>query len=64
MERKDRKRRKAEANLADVPPGTPATPQARGFSECPCPKACTLHGECMLCAAFHGRRHRPPRCLR
>lgn len=64
MGRKDRKREKAEAGLAGAPADTPATPQARGFGECPCPKRCTLHGECLLCAAYHGRKHGLPRCLR
>ncbi len=64
MERKDRKRERAEAGLAAVPLGTPATPRARGFGECPCPKKCALHGECLLCAAFHGRKGGLPRCSR
>jgi len=47
-----------------VPDGTPASPQARGFPDCPCPKECTLHGECKLCVAYHARKHALPRCER
>jgi hypothetical protein len=58
------KRATAEAHLAAVSTGEPATPQARGFDACPCPKDCTLHGECLLCVSFHGHRGEQPRCLR
>jgi hypothetical protein len=60
----DKKRALAEAALANVPVGEPETAQARGFETCPCPKDCVLHGECLLCVAYHGRRDRLPRCLR
>lgn len=63
-ERRDKKREIAEANMDCVAEGTPATPLERGFTECPCPKRCTLHGECLLCAAYHGRKHVQPRCQR
>lgn len=60
----DKKREIAEAHLDCLAPGAPATPTDRGFAECPCPKRCTLHGECLLCAAYHGRKHALPRCQR
>jgi len=60
----DEKRAVAEQHLSIVPDGEPATPEARGFETCPCPKECTLHGECLLCVAYHGRRDVLPRCLR
>jgi hypothetical protein len=62
--RPDKKRLRATAALALVPGGTPASPQARGFPDCPCPKECTLHGECALCVAYHTRKHALPRCER
>ncbi len=61
---RDKKRETAVAHMAGVAPGTLSTPLERGFAECPCPKKCTLHGECLLCAAFHGRKHALPRCER
>ena len=60
----DKKRTLAEAYLPNVPADQPPTPQARGFEACPCPKECTLHGECLLCVAYHARSERLPRCLR
>jgi hypothetical protein len=63
-ERRDRKREIALAHMDCVAEGTPATPQERGFNECPCPKRCTLHGECLLCVAYHGRKRKLPRCER
>jgi hypothetical protein len=41
-----------------------ATPSERGYTECPCQKECTLHGECHLCIAYHGRKNKLPRCER
>ena len=58
------KRATAEAHLSAVASGELATPQARGFDTCPCPKDCTLHDECLLCVSFHGHRGEQPRCLR
>jgi hypothetical protein len=58
------KRAAAEAYLSAVSAGELATPQERGFEACPCPKDCTLHGECLLCVSFHGQRGEQPRCLR
>jgi hypothetical protein len=63
-ERRDKKRERAMAHMDRVAPGTPATPQARGFDECPCPKKCTLHGDCLPCVAYHLRKHALPRCAR
>jgi hypothetical protein len=60
----DKKRVIASAHLDLVPAGTPATPQERGFAECPCPKKCTIHGECHLCVAYHARKGKLPRCQR
>ena len=60
----DKKRTLAEAYLPNAPADLPATPHARGFETCPCPKDCTLHGECLLCVAYHARNDRAPRCLR
>ena len=62
--RHERRRALAAENLAAVPADEPATPQARGFAECPCPKDCGLHGDCLLCVAYHLRRGDPPRCAR
>lgn len=60
----DKKRAIAEAHLSLVAPDAPATPQARGFGECPCPKKCPIHGECRLCVATHARKGAKPRCER
>jgi hypothetical protein len=54
----------AREHLCDLPPGVPATPQERGFDSCPCPKECSLHGSCLLCVAYHGRKSQLPRCQR
>jgi hypothetical protein len=62
--KENKKRAIAEAHLAGVPPGTPETPAARGFAGCPCPKDCPLHGECLPCVAYHGRKGKRPRCER
>jgi len=62
--RPDKKRERAMAALSLVPNGSPGTPQARGFDSCPCPKDCTLHGECALCVAYHARKNALPRCER
>jgi hypothetical protein len=60
-----KKRGIAEAHLTDAPAGTPATPAERGFESCPCPKEkCELRAECLLCAAYHGRKSQLPRCER
>jgi hypothetical protein len=63
-ERRDKKREVAMAHMDCVGDGALATPQERGFEECPCPKKCTIHGECRLCTAYHGRKHALPRCER
>jgi len=34
----DKKREIALAHASCLAPGTPATPTARGYGECPCPK--------------------------
>ena len=60
----DKKHTIALAHLNDLPPDCPATPAERGFIECPCAKDCSLHGSCLLCAAYHGRKGREPRCCR
>jgi hypothetical protein len=62
--RRDKKREVATAHLDLVPAGSLTTPQARSFAECPCPKDCTLHGECVICVAYHARKHALPRCER
>ena len=62
--KRDKKRERALAHITHVPAGTPATPVERGFSECPCPKTCTLHGECLPCVAYHLQKHSMPRCQR
>jgi hypothetical protein len=54
----------ATAHLGSVPAGTPSTPAERGFERCPCPKECVLHGSCLMCVAFHGRKSKLPRCER
>jgi hypothetical protein len=60
----DKKREIAAAHMDCVAEGTLATPRERGFTECPCPKKCTLHGDCLLCVAYHGRKNVLPRCER
>ncbi len=60
----NKKRTTASAYLHLVPAGTLATPQERGYAECPCPKDCELHGECRLCVAYHGHKGRLPLCER
>ncbi len=64
LDKRDKKREIAMAHASCVAAGTRATPQERGFEECPCPKKCTLHGECLLCIAYHGRKNVLPRCQR
>ena len=60
-----KKRDKAAPFVADLPSDTPATPAARGFSECRCPKKrCELRGDCLPCTAYHAMRGEPPRCRR
>jgi len=63
-EKSNKKQMIASSYIHIVPAGTFATPQERGYIECPCPKDCTLHGECFLCVAYHGRKGRLPRCER
>ena len=64
LARQDKKRAIAMAHLSDIPDNVPATPGERGYDVCPCPKKCTLHGECRLCTAYHGRKGALPRCER
>jgi hypothetical protein len=59
-----KKRAVAEAHLSIVPAGTAATPAERGFEECPCTEDCILHGDCLYCVAYHGRKNVLPRCER
>jgi len=61
---RDKKRAAALANVAGIPDSVPASPRERGFEACPCTKKCTLHGECRLCVAYHGRKGALPRCER
>jgi hypothetical protein len=61
---KDKKRIIALSYQHLITAETPANPQQRNFGECPCPKKCTLHGECHLCVAYHGRKKKLPRCER
>jgi len=63
-DRSAKRRAIALAHLDLVPAGTPGTPAARGYGDCPCTKACTLHGECELCVAYHARKGALPRCER
>lgn len=62
--RRDKKRERALSCLSLIPDNTFQSPQDRGYGECPCPKNCTLHGECLLCVAYHGRKGMLPRCER
>lgn len=62
--KKDKKRIIALAHQYIVTAEMLATPQERNFETCPCPKECTLHGECHLCIAYHGRKNKLPRCER
>ena len=61
---KDKKRKIAMAHLYLITEDMPASPQLRNFTECPCPKDCTLHGDCHLCIVYHGRKNKLPRCER
>ena len=60
--RADKKRGIATAHLSLVLAGTASTPGEWGFAACPCTKKCSIHGECLLCIAYHGRKGRPPCC--
>ena len=60
--KRDKKREKAFSNLMKIAEDTLQSPMERGFNECPCPKECTLHGECLLCVAYHARKGKLPRC--
>ena len=60
----DKKHISAMEYLHLVSVGNPATPAERGHAECPCPKECTLHGECNLCTVYHARKNQLPRCQR
>lgn len=62
--RQDKRIAIAKEYLHPVPEGTLATPAERGFDTCPCPKECALHGSCLLCVAYHGRKSKLPRCER
>ena len=64
MSIKDKKRIFASEYLHLVESTMLASPKERGFIECPCPKDCTLHGECHLCIAYHARKNKLPRCER
>lgn len=61
---RDKKRVAAMAYVSSIPDSVPASPRERGFDACPCPKNCTLHSECRLCVAYHGRKGALPRCER
>jgi hypothetical protein len=61
---RDKKRAVATAHLSIVPAEAAGTPGERGFEACPCIEKCTIHGECLLCVAYHGRKGRLPRCER
>lgn len=58
--RRDKKRDTATLHLVDLPQGVAATPQERCYESCPCTEKCTIHGECRLCVAYHGRKGAPP----
>jgi hypothetical protein len=60
----DKKRAISAAFLHLVPADAKLTPQERGFADCPCPKKCSLHGECNFCIAYHSRKRALPRCER
>lgn len=62
--RADKKRSIASAHLYLVPAAAPATPQERGYTDCPCLKDCVLHGDCRFCIAYHGRKRVLPSCER
>lgn len=61
---KDKRRVIASKYLYLIKSTMPATPQERGYEDCPCQKKCTLHGECHLCIAYHGRKNKLPYCER
>jgi hypothetical protein len=64
LAKRDKRRAIAQAHLPEIPDTVPATPRERGYDACPCPKNCTLHGECRLCTAYHARKGALPRCER
>lgn len=63
-EKKPKKQIIAEKYLHLVSDSVETTPEARGFSTCPCPKTCTIKGDCRLCTAYHARKGKLPRCER
>ena len=60
--KRDKKREKALSFVMNIPDDTLQSPWDRGYSECACPKKCTLHGECLLCVAYHTRKCQLPHC--
>ena len=62
--RRDKKRETAFSCVSNISENVLASPVERGYEECPCPKKCTLHGECLLCVAYHSRKGALPRCER
>jgi hypothetical protein len=60
--KRDKKREKALSFVMNIPDDTLQSPWDRGYSECPCPKKCTLHGECLLCEAYHTRKCQLAHC--
>lgn len=62
--RRDKKHESALAYVSNISENVLASPLERGYEECPCPKKCTLHGECLLCLAYHSRKGALPRCER
>ena len=62
--KRDKKREKALSFVMNIPEDTLQSPQERDYNECPCPKNCTLHGECLLCVAYHAQKNQRPRCER
>ncbi|MEJ2052429.1 MAG: hypothetical protein P8X42_00800 [Calditrichaceae bacterium] len=61
---RDKKRERAISFLSKIAENTASSPAERGFDECPCTKKCTLHGECLLCVAYHARKNMLPECER
>ncbi len=60
--KRDKKRERALSNIMNIPENTLQTPINRGYSECPCTKNCTIHGECILCVAYHASKDQLPHC--
>lgn len=61
---KTRKQLKAEKYLHLITETCAKNPTERGLEECPCQSKCSLHGDCLLCTAYHTSKGKLPFCER